>query len=143
MHGPTEERTTRALEAYERAGQHCAAVSRVIGITDVAVHDDYFGDDVGEPYRVRAEERAAGIPLVGDPMSRILRVPIGLGQNLFALHPLAAAGGCGRLAGADATAGSAGGLRGGGLRAAGPGARITFSTRQGQDASLWLTPAHW
>lgn len=89
MHGPTEERTTRALEAYERAGQHCAAVSRVIGVTDVAVHDDYFGDDVGEPYRVRVEERALGIPLVGDPMSRILRVPIGLGQNLFALHPLA------------------------------------------------------
>ncbi len=89
MHGPTEERTTRALEAYERAGQHCPAVSRVIGVTDVAVHDGYFGDDVGEPYRVRVEERAAGIPLVGDPMSRILRVPIGLGQNLFALHPLA------------------------------------------------------
>ncbi len=89
MHGPTEERTTHALEAYERAGQHCSAVSRVIGVTDVGVHDAYFGDDVGEPYRVRAEERAAGIPLVGDPMSRILRVPIGLGQNLFALHPLA------------------------------------------------------
>ena len=89
MHGPTEERTTRALEAYQRAGQHCSAVSRVIGVTDAAVHDDYFGDDVGEPYRVRVEERASGIPLVGDPMSRILRVPIGLGQNLFALHPLA------------------------------------------------------
>ena len=81
MHGPTEERTTRALEAYERAGQHCPAVSRVIGVTDVAVHDDYFGDDANEPYRVRVEERASGIPLVGDPMSRILRVPIGLGQT--------------------------------------------------------------
>ena len=88
MHGPTEERTTRALDAYERAGQHCALVSRVIGVTDAAVHDDYFGDDAGEPYRVRVEERAPGIPLTGDPMSRILRVPIGLGQNLFGLHPL-------------------------------------------------------
>ena len=89
MHGPIEERATRALEAYQKAGRRCDVVPHVIGITDAAVHDEYFGDDVGEPYRVRVEERAAGIPLVGDPRSRILRVPIGLGQNLFALHPLA------------------------------------------------------
>ena len=88
MHGPVEERTTRMLEAYEAAGQHCDVVPRVIGVTDSAIHDDYFGDDVSQPYRVRVEERAAGIPVVGDPRSRILRVPIGLGQNLFALHPL-------------------------------------------------------
>ena len=88
MHGPTEDRTTRFLEAYELAGRHCPLVPRVIGITDAAIHDDYFGDNVGQPYRVRVEERASGIPLVGDPRSRILRVPIGLGQNLFALHPL-------------------------------------------------------
>ncbi len=89
MHGSTEERSTRALEAYERAGQYCDVVPRVIGVTEVAIHDEYFGEDLGQPYSVRAEERAAGIPLVGDPRSRILRVPIGLGQNLFALHPLA------------------------------------------------------
>ena len=88
MHGPIEERTTRTLEAYEKAGQHCDVVPRVIGVTEAGIHDDYFGDDVGQPYRVRVEELAAGIPLVGDPRSRILRVPIGLGQNLFALHPL-------------------------------------------------------
>ena len=90
MHGPIEERTDRILAAYEAAGQYCAAVPRLIGITNAAIHDAYFGDDVGQPYRVRVEERAPGIPLVGDPRSRILRVPIGLGQNLFALHPLAA-----------------------------------------------------
>lgn len=88
MHGPIEDRTTRMLEAYERAGKHCDVVPRVLGVSEAAVHDSYFGDDVGQPYRVRVEERAAGIPLVGDPRSRILRVPIGLGQNLFALHPL-------------------------------------------------------
>ena len=88
MHGPVEERTARALEAYESAGQYCDAVPRVVGITEVAVHDEYFGEDLGHPYSVRVEERAGGIPLVGDPRSRILRVPIGLGQNLFALHPL-------------------------------------------------------
>ncbi len=89
MHGPVEERTTRTLDAYETAGQHCNAVPRIIGITEATLHDSYFGDEVGQPYRVRIEERAVGIPLVGDPRSRILRVPIGLGQNLFALHPLA------------------------------------------------------
>ena len=89
MHGPVEERTARALEAYERAGQYCDAVPRVIGVTEVGLHDEYFGEDLGQPYSVRVEERATGIPLVGDPRSRILRVPIGLGQNLFALHPLA------------------------------------------------------
>ena len=89
MHGPVEERTARALEAYESAGQYCEVVPRVIGVTEVALHDEYFGEELAQPYSVRVEERAAGIPLVGDPRSRILRVPIGLGQNLFALHPLA------------------------------------------------------
>ena len=88
MHGPIEDRTTRMLEAYERAGRHCDAVPRVLGVTEAAIHDEFFGEDVGQAYRVRVEERADGIPLVGDPRSRILRVPIGLGQNLFALHPL-------------------------------------------------------
>ena len=92
MHGPVEERTARSLEAYESAGQYCDVVPRIIGVTEVAIHDAYFGEDLGQPYSVRVEERAAGIPLVGDPRSRILRVPIGLGQNLFALHPLALPG---------------------------------------------------
>ncbi len=95
MHGPIEERTARTLEAYDKAGQHCDAVPRVIGVTEAGIHDDYFGDDLGQPYRVRVEELAAGIPLVGDPRSRILRVPIGLGQNLFALHPLVTPSGSG------------------------------------------------
>ena len=89
MHGPIEDRTTRTLDAYDKAGQHCDVVPRVLGVTEAILHDEYFGDDAGQPYRVRVEERALGIPLVGDPRSRILRVPIGLGQNLFALHPLA------------------------------------------------------
>ena len=72
----------------EEAGQLPAGVPRIIGVTDTAIHDAYFSDDVGQPYRVRVEERAYGIPLVGDPRSRILRVPIGLPHNLFALYPL-------------------------------------------------------
>ena len=80
--------TRAARRDAEEAGQLPAGVPRIIGVTDAAIHDGYFGDDVGQPYRVRVEERAYGIPLVGDPRSRILRVPIGLGQNLFALYPL-------------------------------------------------------
>lgn len=95
MHGPIEERTALMLEAYAAAGQHCPWVPRVIGVTEAAIHDAYFGDEVGQPYRVRVEARAAGIPLVGDPRSRILRVPVGLGQNLFALHPLVLPAGAG------------------------------------------------
>ena len=111
MHGRIEERTDRILAAYAAAGQYCptadaaeydeveiavgatggpstAGVPRIIGITDAGIHDGYFGDEVGQAYRVRVEERAYGIPLVGDPRSRILGAPIGLGQNLFALYPL-------------------------------------------------------
>ena len=111
MHGRIEERTDRILAAYEAAGQYCptvdaaesegveiavgatggpttAGVPRIIGITEAAIHDAYFGDEVGQAYRVRVEERAYGIPLVGDPRSRILGAPIGLAQNLFALYPL-------------------------------------------------------
>lgn len=80
-----------ALQAHSAAldaGTLPAGVPRIIGITEAAIHDGYFGDDVGQPYRVRVEQRARGIPLVGDPRSRILRVPIGLPQNLFALHPV-------------------------------------------------------
>lgn len=80
--------TMQARSAALDAGELPAGVPRIIGITDAGIHDAYFGDDVGQPYRVRVEERAYGIPLVGDPRSRILRVPIGLPQNLFALHPV-------------------------------------------------------
>ena len=53
MHGPVEERTARALEAHERAGQYCDVVPRVVGVTEVALHDEYFGEDLGQPYSVR------------------------------------------------------------------------------------------
>ena len=51
-------------------------------------HDEFFGDALGGEYRVTVEHRAKGIPLLGDHMARITGVPVGAGQNLFALHPL-------------------------------------------------------
>ena len=43
---------------------------------------------MGQEYTVIVEERALGVPLVGDPMARVTGVPIGIGQNLFTLFPL-------------------------------------------------------
>jgi len=43
---------------------------------------------LGKEYQVLVEERATGIPLLGDMMSKFKGVPIGAGQNLFTLFPL-------------------------------------------------------
>jgi hypothetical protein len=59
-----------------------------VGYTERANHDAYFGDALGQAYRVTVQEHATGIPLVGDPRARITGTPIGVGQNLFALFPL-------------------------------------------------------
>ena len=89
MHTAVETRTDRALQFHADSGAAIPQLSPILGYTERANHDAYFGDDLGQEYRVIVAVRAAGIPLVGDPRSRILRVPIGLGQNLFCLYPLA------------------------------------------------------
>ena len=88
MHGAVETRSDRTLQAYEAAGGATSLLSPLVGYTERANHDEYYGDSFGQEYRVLVFERAKGFPLVGDVRARILRVPIGLGQNLFALHPL-------------------------------------------------------
>jgi hypothetical protein len=88
LHAGIEARTERTLQAYQRVGQTIPTVVRIIGYTDRANHDAYFGETLGQTYRVTVEERASGIPLVGDPMARIAGTPIGVGQNLFVLFPL-------------------------------------------------------
>jgi hypothetical protein len=89
MHGPVEMRTDRTLEFYETIGSNVAQLSPIVGYTERANHDDFYRDSLGQEYRVLVVARAEGIPLVGDVRARIMRVPIGLGQNLFALFPLA------------------------------------------------------
>jgi hypothetical protein len=88
LHAGIEARTDRILEAYQEVGHTIAAVAPILGYTDRANHDAYFGETLGQEYRVIVEERVAGIPLMGDPKARITGVPIGVGQNLFALFPL-------------------------------------------------------
>ena len=89
MHGSTEARTDRMLEALERLPANTPGIASLIGYSERANHDEFYGDSQGNEYRVIVEERARGIPLmVGDMRARIQRVPTGIGQNLFTLHPL-------------------------------------------------------
>ena len=88
QHLAIESRTGRLLEAYDRAGDGDGLLAPLLGYTDSAVHDEFFGDDLAEPYTVFVQGRAPGVPLLGDMMSRFTGVPIGAGQNLFAMFPL-------------------------------------------------------
>ncbi len=88
QHAAIEGRTERLLVAYDKCGDAGGLLAPLLGYTDCAVHDDFFGDDLGEPYTVFVQVRAPGIPLLGDMMSRFTGVPIGAGQNLFATFPL-------------------------------------------------------
>ena len=88
MHGPIESRTDRTLQTYEELAGRVPRLSPLLGYTERASHAAFYGDEVAPEYRVMVFARAPGIPLVGDVRARILRVPIGLGQNLFALFPL-------------------------------------------------------
>ena len=88
LHGRIEARTDRTLEILQNLDFEVPTAVRVLGYTSRANHDAYFGDLLGQEYRVVVEERAKGIPLVGDPMARIIKVPTGVGQNLFTLFPI-------------------------------------------------------
>ena len=88
MHTSVETRTDRTLQVYAEIGQSIPRISPILGYTDRANHDEYYGESMGQEYRVIVAERAPGIPLVSDSRARILRVPIGLGQNLFCLFPM-------------------------------------------------------
>ena len=88
QHLNTEARTDRMIQAWRDVGRPLPGVSPILGYTDIEAHDDFFGDALGVEYRVTVEDRAQGIPLLGDHMARITGVPVGVGQNLFALHPL-------------------------------------------------------
>ena len=88
MHGSVEERTERTIQLHKEFANDIPEVCPMLGYTDRANHEEFFGDSLEQEYLVTVSQRAPGIPLVGDPRARILRVPIGLGQNLFCLFPL-------------------------------------------------------
>jgi hypothetical protein len=88
QHLSTEARTDRMIQAWRDVGRPLPGVSTILGYTEIGTHDEFFGDALGGEYRVIVEHRAKGIPLLGDHMARITGVPVGVGQNMFALHPL-------------------------------------------------------
>ncbi len=88
QHEAIEARTVRLIEAFQAVGPTHGLAAPLLGYAERAVHNDFFGDDLGEEYTVMVQGRAQGIPLLGDMMSRITGVPIGAGQNLFAIFPL-------------------------------------------------------
>ena len=88
LHDGIEARTGQILQAYEDVGHTIPTVVPILGFTQRANHDDYFGESLDHEYTVIVEARAKGVPLVGDPMARVTGVPIGIGQNLFTLFPL-------------------------------------------------------
>ena len=88
QHSAVERRMASAIALRERLGDTLPCVAKMIGYSPPACHDEYFGDALGEPYSVVVEERARGIPLVASAMDGIKRHPIGLPQNLFAIHPV-------------------------------------------------------
>ena len=88
QHEAIEARTEKLLQAYQEVGFSTRLISPIVGYTERAIHDDFFGDELAKEYQVIVEERACGIPLLGDMMSKFKGVPIGAGQTLFALFPL-------------------------------------------------------
>ena len=93
LHGSVEQRTDQTIKFHQALADSVPAVVPMVGYTERANHNSFFGDALEQEYRVTVSQRARGIPLVGDPRARILRVPIGLGQNLFCLFPPPFAGG--------------------------------------------------
>lgn len=88
LHAGIEARTDQALQMYRDVGQTIPNLVPLLGYTERARHDAYFGDALGQEYRVLVASRAPGIPLVGETRARFRGVPIGVGQHLFALFPL-------------------------------------------------------
>ncbi len=83
-----DEQSARVIELHRLLGDAVPHISPLVGYTERTRHDPYFGDSLAQEYYVLVEERARGVPLVADIKDKFRGVPIGLGQNLFALYPL-------------------------------------------------------
>jgi serine/threonine protein kinase len=88
QHRSIDEQSARLIEVQRLLSGAAPHISRLIGYAGRSRHDTYFGDSLPQEYYVLVEERARGVPLVADIKDKFRGVPIGLGQNLFALYPL-------------------------------------------------------
>ena len=83
-----DEFSAKLIQLHARLDTTLPHVGRLVGYTERRHHDRYFGEALRREYHVLVEERARGIPLVADLKDRFRGIPIGIPQNLFALHPL-------------------------------------------------------
>jgi hypothetical protein len=83
-----DKQSARVIELHRMLGDAVPYISPLVGYTERMRHDPYFGDSFPQEYYVLVEERARGVPLVADIKDKFRGIPIGLGQNLFALYPL-------------------------------------------------------
>ncbi|MDA0770001.1 MAG: hypothetical protein BZY79_03730 [SAR202 cluster bacterium Casp-Chloro-G4] len=88
QHRAVERRTAEAIGIKDRLGEGLPHVAQMLAYTAQESHAGYFGDGIDERYTVLVDARAVGVPLVGSALDGIKRHPIGLPQNLFALHPV-------------------------------------------------------
>ena len=88
QHADVERRLSRSISLQQGLGRASARLARVVAHATMEPGHDYFGDTHHRPYLVVVEERATGLPLVGSATDGIRRMPIGLPQQLFALHPV-------------------------------------------------------
>ena len=88
MHHGIDQLSEQLVQIHETVGASSPYVAHLVGYTELAQHNGYFGDSLKEEYRVLVEERAKGLPLISDIRDKFLGIPIGLPQNLFALYPL-------------------------------------------------------
>ena len=91
LHSGVELLSESLIETHRVMDGSTPYLAPLVGYTETGSHDGYFGDTQAAGYRVLVQERARGIPLMGAMMDKFRGVPVGLGQNLFALHPLAVA----------------------------------------------------
>ena len=88
LHHSVDQLSEHLIEVHRNIEDSVPYIAHLVGYTEVAEHDGYFEDSLKESYRVLVEERARGLPLVSDIRDKFKGIPVGLGQNLFALHPL-------------------------------------------------------
>jgi hypothetical protein len=83
-----DEQSARLIELHRELAGAVPHIAPLVGYTEQVSHERYFGDGLPQAYHVLVEERAKGMPLVAEIKDKFRGVPIGLAQNLFALHPL-------------------------------------------------------
>ena len=89
LHASTETRTHKMIQFHKEIGNDITGITHILGyFQNTPQNNHLYTDELDHDYTVVCQERASGIPLNADVRARILKVPTGLGQTLFALFPL-------------------------------------------------------